>query len=258
MSQNHAGSKGSGWLHLGALSATLLLFGAGCAVFGKNSRGTVLTQHLSAPIDGVTSAKYNINAGTGNLTIDPLTGSQAELVSGELEYVDSQGLPGQAINSQNGQAVVMLKANGTGKGGFHWPWDACNGETNWRVHLNAGLPSDLVAHSDGGNISLNLAGTAIMQVAADTGGGNVDVVLPAQAGRINVSVKSGAGNVVVHVPAGTEARIHATTGMGKVLIDQAFSQADKTTYQSPGYDNATDKVDITLSSGAGNVSVTTN
>ena len=41
------------------------------------------------------------------------------------------------------------------------------------------------------------------------------------------------------------AKIHATSGLGKVIVDSRFSKIDDNTYQSPGYD------------GAGNVSVNT-
>ena len=53
------------------------------------------------------------------------------------------------------------------------------------------------------------------------------------------------------------ARIHATSGMGKVIVDSRFSKIDGNTYQSPDYDVAADKVEITVNSGAGNVSVNT-
>ncbi|MGE5250460.1 MAG: hypothetical protein ACM3QS_09635, partial [Bacteroidota bacterium] len=64
-----------------------------------------------------------------------------------------------------------------------------------------------------------------------------------------------AGNVTIRVPEGIAAWIHATSGMGKVIVDPRFSQIDGNTYRSPDYDTAADKLEITLKSGAGNVSV---
>jgi predicted membrane protein len=63
--------------------------------------------------------------------------------------------------------------------------------------------------------------------------------------------------VVVRVPSGMAARIHAATGMGKVIVDPRFSKIDKNTYQSSNFENASNRVEITLNSGAGNVSVNT-
>jgi hypothetical protein len=45
--------------------------------------------------------------------------------------------------------------------------------------------------------------------------------------------------------------------MGKAIIDPQFGQIDKYTYQSPDFDTAANKVEITAKSGAGNVIVST-
>jgi predicted membrane protein len=99
---------------------------------------------------------------------------------------------------------------------------------------------------------------ANLNVTAETGGGNVTVEMGSGITGSNVIIaKSGAGNVVVHIPRGVAARIHAATGMGKVTVDPEFSQSDKFTYQSPGFDGAANKVEVTVNSGAGNVGVET-
>jgi len=240
----------------------------------------VLTHNLSEPLNGATTAKVNINTGDGNLTIDRLTGGEQVLATGTLQYLESQGLPTWSVNTSNGQATFTLRASGAGRPWFRFPWAACNGATEWQIHLNPDVPSDITAHSGGGNVKLNLAGMAVTRVSADTGGGNMDVVLPdnvanlrvtAKTGGGNVTVEigggitgsntinanSGAGNVVIRLPSGLAARILATSELGKVIMDSRFSKINGNTYQSPDYDGAPDKVEITLNSGAGNVSVNT-
>jgi Cell wall-active antibiotics response LiaF, C-terminal len=160
------------------------------------------------------------------------------------------------------------------------PWAACNGAYEWQIHLNPNVQSDITAHSGGGNVKLNLAGMAVTHLSADTGGGNMDVVLPDNAANLSVTAKtgggnvsvglgsgttgsntinatSGAGNVVVCVPSGIAAKIHASSGLGKVIVDSRFSQTDNNTYQSPDYDGAANKVEIMAHSGTGTVSITT-
>ena len=131
------------------------------------------------------------------------------------------------------------------------------GAIEWQVHLNPTVSYDITAHSGGGNVKLDLAGMAVTRVAADTGGGNVDVVLPDDAANLSVNARTGAGNVVVLVPNGVAVRIHATTGLGKAIVGPQFSKIDDNTYQSPDYDGAANKVEITANSGAGNVEVNT-
>ena len=97
---------------------------------------------------------------------------------------------------------------------------------------------------------------ANLNVAARTGAGNVMVdVGRGIAGSNTIDAKSGAGNVAVHVPRGVAARIYARSGLGKVIVDPPFSKIDNNTYITPGYEAAADKVEITLNSGAGNVTV---
>jgi len=247
---------------------------------GSNMAKKVLTYNLSEPLGGATTAKVDINTGAGNLTIDKLTGGEQLLASGTLQYLENQGLPTRSVNTSNGQVTLTLRASGTGRPWFRFPWAVCNGATEWQIHLNPTVASDITAHSDGGNVKLNLAGMVVTRVSADTGGGNMDVVLPDNAANLSVAAKtgagnvtleigsgitgsntvnanSGAGNVVVRVPSGIAACIHATSGLGKATVDSRFSKIDGNTYQSPDYDSAANRVEITVNSGAGDVSVNT-
>jgi len=217
----------------------------------------VLIHNLSEPLNGATAAKVDINAGDGNLTIDGFTGGGQVLANGTLQYTEKQGLPTQTLDCGNGHATLALKVGRAGQPWFRLPWAACNGATEWQIHLNPTVSSDITAHADGGNVKLDLAGMAVTRLSADTGGGNMEVVLPDNAANLSVTAKTGAGNVVVHIPSGMAARIQATTGLGKAVVDPRFSQTGKNTYQSPDYDSALNKVEVTASSGAGNVIVDT-
>ena len=238
----------------------------------------VLTDTLSEPLNGTKTATVDINTDSGNLTIDRLGGGEQVLASGTLQYFEKQGLPTRTLSSSNGQTTLTLSGGGSERPWFHLPWAACNGAYEWQIHLNPTVSSDITAHSGGGNVKLNLAGMTVTRLSADTGGGNMDVVLPDNAADLSVTAKtgggnvtvevgsgttgsstvnahSGAGNVVVHVPSGIAAKVHASSGLGKVIVDSRFSKLDDNTYQSPDYDGAANKVEITVDSGAGNVSV---
>ncbi len=240
----------------------------------------VYTYSLSEPLGATATAKADIDAGDGNLAIESLPGGQPMLVRGTLQYLENQGIPTHSVDMRNGLVTLTLKAGRNEQPRFRFPWAACNGATEWQIQLHPTVLLDITAHSHGGNVRLNLAGMAISRLAADTGGGNMEVVLPNNAANLDVTARtgagnvaveigsgitghntldanSGAGNVVVQVPSGITARIHATSGLGKVIVDSRFSPIDAATYQSPDYDEARDKVEITLHSGAGNVNVNT-
>jgi DUF4097 and DUF4098 domain-containing protein YvlB len=215
----------------------------------------VLTENLSEPLNGATTAKVEINTESGNLTIDGLTGGEPILASGTLEYSEKLGPPTRILNSRNCQVNLKLQGKDPGKHWLHFPWAACNGATDWNIHLNPMVSFEIIAFSGGGNLKLNLDGMDVTNVLADTGGGKIDVVLPDNVANLNVAAKSGAGNVDVHVPSGIEARIHASSGLGKVSVDSRFNEVAGNTYQSFGYDSAANKVEITAKTGVGDVNV---
>jgi hypothetical protein len=238
----------------------------------------VLVDHLCEPLNDARAAKIDIHAGDGNLTIDRLTAGEPVLASGELQYFEKQGKPTRSMISNNGQTIFTMKGGRSERPWFHFPWAACSGATNWQIQLNPEVPVEIKAHSDGGNVRLDLTGMSVTSVLADIGGGNVDVFLPEVAADLNVAAKtgagnvtveigcditgsslinasSGAGNVVVCIPSGVAACIHATLGLGKAIVDPLFLQLDPHTYQSPDFEAALNKVEIWAKSGAGNVIV---
>ncbi len=217
----------------------------------------LLTDTFSEPLNGAVTAKVDIHAGDGNLTIDRLAWDQPVLAHGALQYFENQGLPSRSLASSNGQAILTLRGGADLRPRFRLPWAACNGATEWQIHLNPSVASDITAHSDGGNLRLDLTGMTVTRLSADTGGGNIEILLPDRAVNLDVAARTGAGNVVVAIPGSVAACIHATTGLGKAIIEPCFIQAGKDTYQSSDFDQASQKVEITVHSGAGNVIINT-
>jgi hypothetical protein len=235
-------------------------------------------RNVSEPLNGATAANIEIITGTGNLTVDDLPQGEHVLATGVLQYFEKQGPPAESFTTENGRATLRLAATAAGRSWFRLPWAACLGGTEWQIHLNPHVSSEITARTGGGNVKLNLADMALTRLSADTGGGNMDVLLPdaaanlhvmARTGGGNVSIEvgdaitgtnsveanSGAGNVAVELPRGIAARVNARTGLGKVMVEPRFSKIDAHTYQSAGYEDAADKLEITASSGAGNVTI---
>ena len=240
------------------------------------SKKKILTYNLSEPLCGAMTAKIDIDTASGNLMIDTLAGGEPVLASGTLEYVENQKMPTRSVDISNERATLTLKSTSLGRPLFRLPWSGCIAATDWHIHLNPDVQADITARSGGGNIRMDLAGMHVTRLSADSGGGNLDVVLPDHAANLNVIAKtgggnvtvrigrgttgsniltatSGAGNVEVHIPSGLAARIYATSGLGKEVVDRRFGSTDKHRYQSSDFDRAADKVEITIQSGAGNV-----
>ena len=215
----------------------------------------VMTHTLWEALGHVDTADVDIDPGDGNLAVDGLTGNEQELASGTLQYLEKNGLPSWSVDTSHQPNSFTIKAAGKGQSWLRLPWSACNGATTWQIHLNRRVPSAVNAHSNGGNIKLDLNGMPVTCITASTGGGNVEIILPDPASDLRVTAKSGAGNVIVQIPGGTAARVHATTGLGKLTVSPQFLKIDKDLYQSPDYDQAAKKIEMIINSGAGNVVV---
>jgi hypothetical protein len=206
------------------------------------------------------------------------TGGEPVLANGTLEYIANQAMPTRSVDIHNGRASFTLKSTSLGRPRFRLPWSGCIAATDWHIHLNPEVQADITARSGGGDVRLNLAGMTVTGVMADSGGGNLDMVLPDNAANLNVTAKTGGGNVTVEIGRGTRgsnmltatsgagnvevripgeiaARIYATSGLGKEIVDRQFGNIDKHWYQSPDFERAADKVEIKIQSGAGNVIV---
>src|SRR5512142_370683 len=120
----------------------------------------VFTETLSEPLDGTTTASIDINTADGNLKIDALP-SGPELASGALQYLENQAAPNHSVILNGSQAAFTLKSGSKGQPWMRLPWAACNGATEWHIHLNPSIALDITAHSGGGNVSLDLAGLTI-------------------------------------------------------------------------------------------------
>jgi len=238
----------------------------------------IINQGFSTPRNGAKTAKIEIDVSTGNLVFSSLPAGDPQLASGTMQYLEGQEKPIMSVASGKGQTDLSLRAANLGPKWSLLPWKACMGATNWTVNIHPEVIADIRAHSGGGNLQLDLEGMTLQKVSAETGGGNVDLSLPsdmddfqvlAKSGGGNVKVKigdrangtskvevgSGAGNVTVTIPRNIAARIHAASGLGKVLIDSRFEKIGDKKYQSPDFEKAASKMEITVQSGAGNVEV---
>ncbi len=242
--------------------------------------GSLLVEDFSKPLNGTRSATIDIDMGEGNLTVDSLTGGEPLLVGGTLEYFEESGPPAWTLTSINDEAALALRTGQNQRPRIRLPWAACTAENDWMLHLNPQVSYGVSAHTGRGNVTIDLSGIPVTGIASETGAGRVDIRLPENVTNLNAAIETGAGDVAVEVgkaaaghnvlsaesgagsveivvPRGVQVRVYATSIAGKVTVDSDLIRIDDNTYQSRGYDLAEDRIEITVHSGIGNVSVTT-
>ena len=119
----------------------------------------------------------------------------------------------------------------------------------WRIEGSRGLVG-LRADLSGAR----LLGTEVEHAASDS-----ELTLARPAGPVQLRFRGGAREVTIHRPAGTAARVRVTGGSSGLTFDEQTYKAvaGEATWQTSGFDEATDRYDIAFSRGVRNVVVDT-
>jgi len=215
--------------------------------------GGVTTSALSIPRGDAESAQVPLNLGTGNLTLDGTAGSES-LATGTLEYFQNRSAPEQSVSKVDSKAMLTLRQRE--ENGFDFAnWFGSAHGLEWDVHLTPAIPMSVNADLGTGNSTLDLSRLKVTNVDVNSGTGNTTVIFPASAGQVTGTVDGGVGNLNLKVPEGVEARIDASSGIGNVNIDPRFTKQGDHIYTTSGYDKATNKLDLNLDVGVGNVEI---
>jgi hypothetical protein len=258
----------------------LFLIGAamGVVFLLAPSQSALAVQELAEPLNGANTSSLDLDLAEGNLAIDRLTGGEPLLVGGTLEYYENGGMPARNLSSLDGEATLALSVGTHPRPRWRLPWEACNAENDWTLHLNPTVVYEIAARTGGGNLGLDLSGLLVTRINAETGGGNAEIRLPVNAVNLSAAVKTGAGKIVVDIGEGTKGRngltvengagsveilvpdglavkLVATSGLGEVLVDPALVQTGEGIYQSTDYANNENRITIGVSNGAGTVKV---
>ena len=85
----------------------------------------------------------------------------------------------------------------------------------------------------------------------------MEVTLPPPSGTVQVRILGGASNVTIHRPQGVAAHIRIAGGSTNLAFDEERFGAigGEVSLQSPDYEGASDRYDITITGGASNVTI---
>ncbi|HEX9674407.1 MAG TPA: DUF5668 domain-containing protein [Anaerolineales bacterium] len=124
---------------------------------------------------------------------------------------------------------------------------------DWELQMGAAIPLELSIDSGVGRAVVDLRGLQLDSLNVDLGVGQISVWLPAE-GEMSVDIGMGVGQTIIRVRRGLGVRISTDRGLVGLDLPDDFSGADAG-YTSPGYSNAADRVEITVSQGVGLISI---
>jgi hypothetical protein len=228
--------------------ALLILVGLSLIV-GRLGRPEVIED--SVGLDGAGSADLTIEHGAG--TLEVFSGAQPDnLVEGTFG-----GGVHKRIDRHGDQTRVVL-GMGTDPGWFQfmWPWNwmGARGQ-EWNLRLNPNPRLALHLKTGASESRVDLTDLRVSELSLDTGASKTVLTLPAHAGWTRARIASGAASVEVAVPAGVAARVHGLIAVGSLDVDQRRFPRHNGGYESPDYESATHRVELSVEGGVGSVVV---
>lgn len=204
------------------------------------------TVDVRQPLEGARQADVTVSAGVASLDLSS-AGSADLLAQGTIRPAMGEQIE-QSFEVSGGTARLVIDSRGPG---FRGPVGAGGGL--WDLTLSGRVPMELKVDTGVGRARLELSGLTLTSLDLDTGVGAATITLPAT-GVYDVDIDTGVGAATIQLPAGLGARITVSRGIGGISMPSDFLR-DEAVYESPDYGSARDRVDITLETGIGAVSV---
>lgn len=211
-------------------------------------------ESISVPLDGVETVELNLTTSGGVLAL----GGHAP--DGQLVAGDFQGMAIPAAQFSAGMRTAgsrrTLDVSLLGSWEIPFPPRRPISSGHWNLRLANGVSTDLRVAGGATTLDLDLRALNVRALQVALGAADIEVTLPADAGRTSVEFASAAASLHITVPAGVAARIDFEGGALSADIDTSrFPEQGDGSYVSPDFDTAANRVMITIRAGAGDVTV---
>lgn len=228
-----------------ALVIVTFFYALGGSVLGLGGSApstTTVTQGL----EGATRAQVRLTTGVAELRVDSGAG-EGLLASGSIRTGRGERVE-QSFRVEDGTAFLHLMSERAGPNFLLMTRSGA-----WNLTLTDAVPLTLDVGTGVGEAVLDLSTSRLERLALDTGVGAATVTLPGT-GRYAVAVSSGVGAVTVRIPDGLAARVAVSRGVGAISVPSSFAR-DGDVYTSPGFDTASERVELRVTGGVGAITV---
>ena len=241
---------------LGSLAFLVILTAGVGTAWGlaATGQGPVIHREAIAVNTGnATAARLELQVGAGTLTLDAEAPPDL-LLGGELESRttgDTYSI--SEAQRPSGRSVIRLN-NAAGREYSIFPGQAPSEE--WTLHLTPHIPTEIRVDAGAAEIDLDLRNLDLQRLEIKAGAADIDVVMPAAAGKTEASIEVGAASLRITVPEGVAARIVVDAGLSSIQVDEGrFAQLKGDVYTSPDFARAANRLDITIEAGASHVEI---
>ncbi len=208
------------------------------------SKGRVETEAVSIPLEGAERARIKLQHGAGRLRVS--SGADADNVmsgtfDGGLDYQAHKSGDSLEVEMKGPQDVFDVFSSGRG--------------LNWSIELNSQTELSLDVQGGANEARLDLTDLKVTEFVMKTGASTTEITMPANAGFTKAKVESGLGSMKIRFPLGVAGKIRTESGLASVSIDGSRFPRSGSVYMSADYDEAENKVDLSLNTGVGSVEV---
>jgi hypothetical protein len=232
-------------------TALIVLLAVGGAVAYVAVRGPVSdsmqTMNTSAAVGSLNQANLDVNAGTATMTVEGSSSLGSDLYRAHIEY--SGAKPVISLDRSTGNLRIHKNDDFAFFASRRFVLDLqLNSAVSWNVSADSGASND----------TLKLSTVKVGSITLNAGATRTDITLGRPTGIVPISVEGGAITLRLHRPSGSEAFVHVSGGAVNLDADgrQLHGVGDES-WQSAGYDGASDAYHVEISGGASNVTLDT-
>ncbi|MEJ2359246.1 MAG: toast rack family protein [Deinococcales bacterium] len=212
---------------------------------GAFVRGPAETHSIAHPLAGADAADVSITTSVGTLRLSGLS-SGGDLVRGTIETRRGETLVDE-LSKRGGTAVLSIssKSSAVNLRG--------NEGRSWDLQLTRAVPIALDITTGVGKAQLELRSLQLSRLTMEAGVGEVTATLPDR-GVYQADFKAGVGATHITIPSSMAARVTVKSGLGSVHVNGTFARSGDV-YETPGYASASDRVDLNVQGGLGQITV---
>jgi Cell wall-active antibiotics response 4TMS YvqF len=231
-------------LLIAALVVAVLGAGLWLSGFRPGVGAQLVREPISQPLGEATSAEVTIAMAVGQLRVGALEQPGA-LIDGEIAYLARNRVVRDFALRGDTASFSLREEDSEANSLVRYDEELAL----WDLRLAPVTPMRLTIEAGLGESTIDLAGLMVRDLTLKSGIGNNMLTLPAQ-GQVRANVEGGLGNTTIRIPAGVAVRLNMTVGFGTIHSRQGDAVA-----VSPGYEAAANRVELTVSSGIGNITI---
>lgn len=215
---------------------------------------TVYSESISVKSDGAQSARLNLTVAAGDLALTGGAPSGLLLAGGSQSPLTEVTDQRVSVSTSGGRRTMDVRLNADWS--IQFPPRRGRSSPRWALRHAEGIPTDIRIETGASELDLDLRELNVQSLNVDGGAADIDVVLPANAGRTTAEFNIGAADLDITVPAGVAARIDFEGGISSLDIDESrFPKQDDGHYVSPDFNDAANRVTIKIEAGVSDITI---